>query len=95
MTATKKDSRCLKQFAASESIIRKLSWSIDISLPEQSTNTNIPHVLPVCMPGQHTKFEWNDIKSRDYHACCIHIPGPPLTLWTSTDTVKNAEDRTI
>lgn len=40
MTATKTD-KCSKQFVASESIIRKLSLYIDISLPEQYTNTQI------------------------------------------------------
>ena len=41
LTATKNDSRCSKQFVASESTIRKLSSYIDISLPEQCTNTQI------------------------------------------------------
>lgn len=41
LTATKNDNRCSKQFAASESIIRKLSLYIDISLPEQCTNIQI------------------------------------------------------
>ena len=41
LTASKNDNRCSKQFAASESIIRKLSLYIDISLPEQCTNTQI------------------------------------------------------
>lgn len=41
MTATKTDNKCSKQFVASESVIRKLSLYIDISLPEQYTNTQI------------------------------------------------------
>jgi len=55
LTATKNDNRCSKQFAASESIIRKLSLYIDISLPEQCTNIQINSTGAVLLTCQGLK----------------------------------------